>query len=410
MMQPLTAEELRQLCPKAREEEILAFIAAAPELERAGINTPLRMAHFLAQCCAETGGLAITRENTSWTPAQMCALWPGRFKTTFDPRILACRGDPEALANLAYGTRKELGNIDEGDGYAYRGGGMLQITGRAMYHEAGNAIGVDLESAPDLIEDAVISLNVAIWYWTKHNCNQFADGNYGRAVGNAINRGNPYSKFEPIGFKTRQHWFERAWSIVGEGKPPSSDILTLGAYGPAVERLQTTLHDLGYGVGDVDSVFGPTLARAVVAFKHDHGGELEPGSLVGLLTWAALEEGKPIQVSPDRAQATQADLIAKGSTEVVAGKNGKAIGQVTLYAGTIGAAKETGLLDQTNGLLSQVGMFKITAVPALEAISWALGHLWPVALILAGIWYWTKGHQIILARLKAHQLGFNLFR
>lgn len=410
-MQPLTAEELRQLCPKAREEEIAAFVGGTADLERAGINTPIRLAHFLSQICAETGGLAVTRENTSWTPTQMCALWPTRFKTTLDPRILACRGDSEALANLAYGSRKELGNVDADDGWAYRGGGMLQITGRAAYHEAGHAIGVDLEGSPDLIEDAVISLNVALWYWGKHNCNQFADWNYGRAVGNAINRGNPYSKFEPIGFKTRQQWLERAWAIVGEGKLPSSDILTMGAYGPQVERAQGMLRDLGYGVGDVDKVFGPTLARAVAAFKHDHAEhEMEPGSLIGPLTWSALEQGKPIQVSPERAQATQADLIAKGSTEAVAGSNGKAIGQVTLYAGAMGAAKETGVLDQANGLLSQVGMFKITAVPALEAISWALTHMWPVALILAGIWYWTKGHQIVAARLKAHQLGFNLFR
>jgi putative chitinase len=409
-MEPITAEELRQLSPKAGDEEIAAIVAGASNLDLAGINTPLRLAHFLAQICAETGGLAIRREDTSWTPAQVCMLWPSRFKTKLDPRILRCGSDPEKLAELAYGGRSDLGNVDEGDGYAYRGGGMLQITGRAAYHEAGDAIGVDLEASPDLIEDAAISLNVAIWYWSKHGCNTFADSNYGRAVGNAINRGNPFSKYEPIGARARQQWLERAWSIVGQGPLQESKDLSLGAAGPRVGLVQKRLVELGYPVGEVDNVFGPTLARAIAAFKHDQPMPTEAGSIVGPATWAALEQANPIQLSPERQQATVADLINKGSTEVAAGKNGKAIGQVTLYAGAMGAAKETGVLDQANSLLSQVGMLKITAVPALEAVAWSLSHAWPVAMILGGVWYWTKGHKIVEARLKAHQLGFNLFR
>lgn len=410
-MQHLTAEELRQLCPKGGEEEVAALVAGAVELERYGINTPLRLAHFLAQVCAETGGLAIIRENTSWTAQQMCMLWPTRFKTKLDPRILACRSDPERLAELAYGGRKDLGNVDQGDGWAYRGGGMLQITGRAAYHEAGSAIGVDLEGAPDLIEDPAISLAVAIWYWTMADCNKFADNNYGRAIGNAINRGNPYSRYEPIGYKARQQWFERAWGIVGDGKPPISDTFSLGAYGPPVQRLQAMLRDLGYGVGDVDKVFGPTLARAVAAFKHDHAGqEMEAGSLVGPLTWAVLEQGKPVQLNPERTTATAADLVAKGSTEAVAGRNGKAIGQLATYAGLAGAATEAGVLDNANHLMSQVNLFRLTAEPALDAVQWGLRKGWWVLLVLGGIWFWTKGSKIISARLKAHQGGFNLFR
>jgi putative chitinase len=410
-MHPLTLEELRQLCPKGAEEEIAALVAGHADLERYGINTPLRLAHFLAQVCAETGGLAIVRENTSWTAQQMCMLWPTRFKTKFDPRILACRGDPERLAELAYGERRDLGNVDDGDGWAYRGGGMLQITGRAAYHEAGSAIGVDLESAPDLIEDAAISLAVAIWYWTKHDCNRFADRNYGRAVGNAINRGNPYSKHEPIGFKARQQWLERAWSVVGEGLLPEAKELSLGAYGPRVEQLQVRLKELGYGVGDMDKVFGPTLARAVAAFKHDHAElTMEPGSAVGAATWAALEQGRPIQVSPERAGATERDLAAKGSTEALAGRQNKAIGQLALYGGAAGAATETGVLDEANRIMSQVSLFKLTAEPALDAIQWGLRRCWWVLLVLAGIWFWTKGRQIVSARLQAHQMGWNLFR
>jgi putative chitinase len=173
-------------------------------------------ATFLAQTAHETAGYVIARENTRWTPEQMCALWPGRFKTRLDPRILACRGDEQRLANLAYGGR--LGNVDADDGWAYRGGGFLQLTGRAAYHDAGSALGVDLEGMPELIEDAAISLNAALYYWTKLDINRFADRNYARAVGNAINRGNPFAKKEPIGAQTRARWLERAWKLFGDGK------------------------------------------------------------------------------------------------------------------------------------------------------------------------------------------------
>jgi putative chitinase len=410
-MQTLSIEELQQLCPRGDPETIAAVVAGAADLDRAGINTPLRLAHFLAQVCAESGGLSLARENTAWTPEQMCQLWPGRFKTRLDPRVLACRGDPEALANLAYSGRPELGNTGGDDGWAYRGGGLLQITGRGAYSEAGHAIGVDLEGSPELIEDPGISLAVALWYWGKHNCNQFADGNYGRAIGNAINRGNPYSAKEPIGYYARQKWLEKAWSIVGDGSLPDAKMLTLGAYGPRVSEVQTRLKELGYAVGDVDSVFGPTLARAVAAFKHDQPNvEMEPSSIVGPQTLAAMQNAQAISLNPERTGATVADLVAKGSTEAAAGVNGKRIGQLTLYGGIAGAAEQTGVLQQANGLMSQVGMLKVTMVPALEAIAFGLSHFWPTMLILGGVWYWTKGHKIINARLIAHQLGFNLSR
>lgn len=408
----ITAEELRQICPQAAEDEIAAFASGAAELGRAGLDTPIRLAHFIAQCAAETAGFTIMREDTSWSPDAMCRLWPGRFKTRYDPRILACRGDPERLAELAYGGRN--GNTLDGDGYAYRGGGFIQLTGRANYQAAGNAIGVDLEGNPELIEDPVIALNAALAFWGKANCNAFADRNYGRAVGNAINRGNPYSKLEPIGARTRQQWLERAWAVLGQGPLPDGPELALGAYGPRVQHLQTSLRKLGYGVGDVDSVFGPTLARAVAGFKLDwqnaNNQMLEPAELVGPLTWAAVDAGKPIAVSPERAGATAADLIAKGSTEAAAGQQGKRAGQALLYTGLAKGAQDTGLLDQANGMLSQINLLHLTIVPAIEAIGWGLKNAFWVAGILAGVWYWSKGHQVLMARLRAHQQGLNLSR
>jgi Predicted chitinase len=105
-MEALREQELRQFAPHIIPTYLNALVQGWGEMERAGINTPLRVSHFLAQMAHETDGFTILREYTNWTAAQMCRLWPSRFKTQMDPRIASCRGDPEALANLAYSNRK----------------------------------------------------------------------------------------------------------------------------------------------------------------------------------------------------------------------------------------------------------------------------------------------------------------
>jgi putative chitinase len=398
---------LREFAPNALPDYLEALISEPAALQRAGLTTPLRLSHFLAQTAHETAGYVIARENTRWTPEQMCALWPGRFKTRLDPRILACRGDEQRLANLAYGGR--LGNVDADDGWAYRGGGFLQLTGRAAYHDAGSALGVDLEGMPELIEDAAISLNAALYYWTKLDINRFADRNYGRAVGNAINRGNPFAKKEPIGAQTRARWLERAWKLFGDGKLPPEEELALGAYGPRVGHLQARLKELGYGVGDVDQVFGPTLARAVAAFKLDNG-VAEPAEIVGPATWDGLMTAAPVTVAPERALASEATLAELGSTEIAAGRGAKVAGQIALYGGSLEGARQLGALDQASQMLASVSTFKATLVPALAAVQWGLAHAFWVAAIVGGVWFWLKGRHIVAARLTAHRSGANLGR
>ncbi len=401
---------LREFAPNALPDYLEALISEPAALQRAGLTTPLRLSHFLAQTAHETAGYVIARENTRWTPEQMCALWPGRFKTRLDPRILACRGDEQRLANLAYGGR--LGNVDADDGWAYRGGGFLQLTGRAAYHDAGSALGVDLEGMPELIEDAAISLNAALYYWTKLDINRFADRNYARAVGNAINRGNPFAKKEPIGAQTRARWLERAWKLFGDGKLPPEEELALGAYGPRVGHLQARLKELGYGVGDVDQVFGPTLARAVAAFKLDNGvaEPPEPGEIVGPATWDGLMTAAPAAVAPERALASEATLAELGSTEIAAGRGAKVAGQIALYGGGLEGARQLGALDQASQMLASVSTFKATLVPALAAVQWGLAHAFWVAAIVGGVWFWLKGRHIVAARLAAHRSGANLGR
>jgi putative chitinase len=405
--------DLERFAPHALPAHIDALAAGGPALAMAGIDRPLRWCHFLAQVTTESGRLRKMREDTRWTGARMKAMWPSRFPLgAADPRIIAARGDPQALANLAYGKVK--GNEGGDDGWRYRGGGLIQLTGRSNYRDCGMAIGIDLENDPDLIEQPDVSLSAAIWFWSLEPNNQFADSNYSRAISNAINRGNPYSSRDPVGWDHRQQWFARAWAVWGPGEQlPPADVLRLGAHGPKVRLVQVRLRDLGYPVGAVDDAFGPAMARAVAGFKLDAargGATLEAAEIVGPATMAALEAAEPAPLSPERTEATARDLEAAGSTEVAAGRRAKAAGQAAFYTGGTLAADMLGALDILKGAMSGITGLHATAVPALSAVQWGLRNLLPLVLIVGGVWAWRAFGDVIVARLTAHQNGSNLGR
>jgi putative chitinase len=415
MMQPVTKADLLEFTQnRALPEYIDALIAGWPRIQAVGVNTSLRWCHFIAQVMAETG-LRLTRESTRWTPAQMKALWPSRFPLgAADPRIMLAKGDERKLANVAYSGRKDIGNQGGDDGWDYRGGGLLQITGRATYRECGLAIGVDLESEPGLIERADVGLAAALWVWGRHPNNQFADRNYGRTIGNAINRGNPYAKKDPIDYGKRQQWFDRAWALWGEGQAlPDASTLHLGAWGPKVGELQVKLRSRGYAVGAVDGNLGPATARAIAGFKLDatrNGASLEAAEIVGPLTMAALDGAQLAPLSPERLDATVEMLAAAGSTEVKTGKAARATGQAGLYLGAAAGAAQLGLLDQVNSWLSSVGLLHTMMVPAIDAIKWGTQNFLWAGCIVGGVWFWVRGRDVISARLRAHQSGANLGR
>lgn len=413
-MQALTESELRQFAPSGNADYISALVTGWHELDRGGINTPARVCEFLGQHAHETGGFTIVRELTTWTPDQMCRLWPSRFKTKLDPRIVACGRDPIKLANLAYAGRTDLGNQGGDDGWKYRGGSFCQLTGRAAYREAGAAIGFPLEDRPELIERAEIGLRVAVWYWTKRNCNGFADRGYTRAIGNAINRGNPYSGLEPIGAADRQRWRDRAIAVFGDGAKIYAEGLALGAYGSQVEVLQRRLKELNYGLGKTDKVFGPAVARAVAAFKLDHkratGEALEPDEIVGPLTWAALNVAEPV-VYANREGATAKDL--EGSETVKAAKEGQAVGTVVTVASAgagVQQASDAGFFDGAAQSLSWLPKWTGLLDPVITALSWGFKNMVWVVTLVAGVAIWRAKGKVIAARVRDHVNGWNLGR
>jgi putative chitinase len=408
----ITADTIRQFAPAAWHGHVDALAAGRTEIEAAGIVSPLVWSHFISQIAHESGGLTFVREDAKWTGDRMRQLWPSRFPLgKLDPRIIAAKGDEARLANLAYSGRHDLGNEGGDDGWLYRGGGLVQLTGRAAYRRAGAAIGVDLESNPEAIENPAIGLKVALWYWQQHDLGRFAAHNYGRAVGNGINRGNPFSPQDPIGYQDREQWFRRAWALWGgEQHLPDELILHLGAYGPHVANVQMQLKRLGYPVGAVDGVLGPAAARAIAGFKVDQRRALEPEEAVGPLTLAALANASPAPLSPDRTGATVATLAQAGSTEVATGRKAMGTGTALTTAGIVAGAAETGVLDGIKELLGNLPQLQTVVAPVITAVQWGTKNALWVAVIIGGGWLWIRGRDVILARLEAHRTGANLGR
>ena len=96
---------------------------------------------------------------------------------------------PEALMNYVYANALGNGDVNTRDGMIYRGGGVIQITGRANYKICGDALGVDFESEPVLLESSRYAALSAAWYWEKHGCNELADANEFITITRRINGG-----------------------------------------------------------------------------------------------------------------------------------------------------------------------------------------------------------------------------
>lgn len=175
----LTAAIIRKVCPSARADLVAEIAGAGARLAAAGITTKLRAAHFLSQIATETGGLRAIEENLNYSAARLVKVWPKRFPTLAAARPYA--NNPEALANHVYGSR--LGNTQPGDGWRYRGGGMMQTTGRSNYRSAGH------EKDPEALRQPGPALDAALHYWSTNGCNALADRDDVTALRARINGG-----------------------------------------------------------------------------------------------------------------------------------------------------------------------------------------------------------------------------
>jgi len=148
-------------------------IDSIPEVaSKFGINTPLRVAHFLAQCGHESGGFKVTSENLNYSAKGLAGIFKKYFPT--EAAATPYARQPQKIANKVYANRMANGSEASGDGYKFRGRGYIQLTGRDNYTQFGKAIGVDIPSNPDSVA-TTYALASAAWFWSKNGLNKLAD-------------------------------------------------------------------------------------------------------------------------------------------------------------------------------------------------------------------------------------------
>lgn len=167
------------------------------------INTPIRMAHFLSQVLHESGRLKYTKESMNYSAKRLRVVFRKYFSVV---RASEYARNRKRIGSRVYANRMGNGNEASGDGYRYRGRGLIQLTGKNNYRKFGKWLGIDILSSPELVatEYAVAS---AVFYWDTNNLNRYADKNNHSGLTKAINGG--YN-----GLKDRRMLFNKVYRAI----------------------------------------------------------------------------------------------------------------------------------------------------------------------------------------------------
>jgi putative chitinase len=165
-IKPMNLDKLKGHIPDKVIEQIPGV------MQKFEINTPLRLAHFLAQCGHESGGFRLTKENLNYSAKGL----QGIFKKYFPTEVKAKEYErkPEKIANLVYGNRMGNGAESTGDGAKYCGRGYIQLTGKDNYTAFGKAINEDLTANPQWVAEKYALLSAA-WFFNKNKLHIMAD-------------------------------------------------------------------------------------------------------------------------------------------------------------------------------------------------------------------------------------------
>ena len=163
-------QALRAVAPHLTDTQCGDWAAAlSGRLLKAGIVGPRCVAAFLGQCAFESGGFRALEEDLNYSGTRLCQVWPGRFPNAEVAE--SCALKPEALANRVYAGRMGNGDQPSGDGWRFRGRGLIQITGRAAYEQFAKAMNMTLDQALEHAATRDGALDSAIWFWSINQLN-----------------------------------------------------------------------------------------------------------------------------------------------------------------------------------------------------------------------------------------------
>lgn len=204
--------QLQSICKTAKGRESCAIYLDSLNqyMPLYGINTPQRVAAFLAQVAHESADFTRVSENLNYSAQGLAATWPNRFRSpNGQPNELAfsLHRNPIAIANNVYANRMGNGPEESGDGWRYRGRGLKQLTGKDNYARCGASTGLPLVDQPELLEQPEGAVLSAVWFWEYNRLNHFADTNDFRELTRRINGGY-------IGLPERMQYFASAKAVV----------------------------------------------------------------------------------------------------------------------------------------------------------------------------------------------------
>jgi putative chitinase len=201
----LTKEHLKQLLPKNPyiDQWHSALAQLLPEYE---INTPQRIAAFIAQCAHESGNFVFLKENLNYRAESLMRTWPRHFPTMEIAQQYARQ--PEKIANRAYANRMGNGDEASGDGWRFLGRGLIQLTGKENYSWFAASLGISVEEAAEYLQTFEGAAQSACWFWETNKLNQWADKGDILTLTKRINGGT-------IGLEDRIKHYEHALHVLG---------------------------------------------------------------------------------------------------------------------------------------------------------------------------------------------------
>jgi len=204
----LTKDQLKQLLPKNPyiDHWFDALSVLLPDYE---INTPQRIAAFMAQCAHESGGFTALKENLNYKPATLRKLFAKYFPTdALAEEYCAKPNKQEAIASRIYASRMGNGDEASGDGYKYCGRGLIQLTGKSNYIAFADSLEITPEEASEYLATFEGAAQSACWFWESNKLNQWADKGDILTLTKRINGGT-------IGLEDRIKHYEHALHVLG---------------------------------------------------------------------------------------------------------------------------------------------------------------------------------------------------
>lgn len=234
----ITKKLLKDICPTSKDEIVDPLVVYLNKhMQTYDVNTYLRVCHFLSQAAHESAS----------------------FRTL-----------EEYASGSAYEGRKDLGNVNKGDGVRYKGRGIFQLTGRSNYRDMGKKLNVDLEGNPDLAKTPEISVLTALEYWKSRKLSEWADKDDITTITKKINGGLNGFEDRKTYLSKAKNLVDREFKFVVEPVQPTENlnivVAKVGDKSTYVQTLQEMLIKKGATI-KADGAFGPATEQAVKDFQ-----------------------------------------------------------------------------------------------------------------------------------------------